>query len=352
MSAIPTLIIGASGYVGGELLRLVDAHPTLELLAAVSDSLSGAPIGETFAHLGSAYPGHRFHSQQDAIAAIKGCQQLAVFSAAPHGGSAQAIERVVNAAQAQGTTINVVDASADFRLTDTDEYERIYGQPHGVPSLLAEFVSAVPEHMAHTSALHVGHPGCFATAMQLAIVPLLAAGITHNQFFTSGVTGSTGSGKLPTATTHSPERHSNLFAYKPLAHRHAPEVIAHADAATGIRPALHFVPHSGPFARGIHMTVHAPLAKTTDSTQLQDMMQAYYANSAFVRVVDGMPRLKNVVASNYADIGVACDNDSVVVCVVIDNLLKGAAGGCMQWMNRLLGQPETTGLTAPAPAWT
>jgi N-acetyl-gamma-glutamyl-phosphate reductase len=188
--------------------------------------------------------------------------------------------------------------------------------------------------------------------MQLAIVPLLRADLVTPEFFASGVTGSTGAGKQPTATTHTPERHSNLFAYKALSHRHAPEVVAQAEFATGKPCTLHFVPHSGPFSRGIHMTVQALASRKLLADEVADAFNAYYVNSPFVRVVDGMPRLKAVVASNYADIGVASDGRSVCVTVVIDNLLKGAAGGCLQWMNRLFQLPETTGLTSPAPGWT
>ena len=349
---IPTLIIGATGYVGGELLRLIHQHPVFDLLAAVSDGSAGQPITDSFPHLASAWPGRAFISSADMLGAIDGVSTLAVFSAAPHGGSAAAIARVLAHAGEASIDVHVVDASADFRYANADDYEAVYGQPHGAPALLGAFASAVPEHLAATDTPHIGHPGCFATAMQLAIVPLLKADLVVPEFFASGVTGSTGAGKQPTATTHTPERHSNLFAYKALSHRHAPEVVAHTQAASGRECRLHFVPHSGPFSRGIHMTVQAVSDKRLLGDVVADVFNAYYVNSPFVRVVDGMPRLKAVVASNYADIGIATDGRSVCVTVVIDNLLKGAAGGCMQWMNRLFRLPETTGLTAAAPGWT
>jgi N-acetyl-gamma-glutamyl-phosphate reductase len=188
--------------------------------------------------------------------------------------------------------------------------------------------------------------------MLLAIVPLLGSGLSTGVFSASGITGSTGSGKSPTATTHHPERHSNLFAYKPLGHRHAPEVAALAKAATGRRATVNFVPHSGPFARGIHMTVFAELIEATGEDRLREVLLDAYGDAAFVDVVDGTPRLKDVVASNYARLGVAVDGRYAVVTVVIDNLVKGAAGGALQWMNRLFGLPETMGLQSAAPAWT
>ncbi len=349
---IPTVIIGATGYVGGELLRLVDQHPAFSLAAAISDSQAGKPVSDTFAHLVSVYPVQQFVSTENALASLGDMTQLALFSAAPHGGSAAAIAKFLAATDAHNIDIHVVDASADFRYADPGAYEQVYAQPHGAPELLSKFRSAVPEHLPSTDTAHVGHPGCFATAMQLAIVPLLRAQLTREDFFACGITGSTGAGKQPTATTHTPERHSNLFAYKPLSHRHAPEVMAQVQAATGRHCALHFVPHSGPFSRGIHMTVQATSSRKLLADDLLDAFNSYYINSPFVRVVDGMPRLKAVVASNYADIGVATDGHSVCVTVVIDNLLKGAAGGCVQWMNRLFQLPEETGLKAAAPGWT
>ena len=349
---IPAIVIGATGYVGGELLRLIAGHPSLSLHAAASGAQAGEAIAAHFPHLATAVGDARFVGIDDAIEAVGKLERAAVFSGAPHGAAAAVIDRLLETAAAAGTDLKLVDASADFRFTDVGEYTGIYGGAHGAPARLAEFTSAVPEHVEGTPAGHVGHPGCFATAMQLAIVPLMARGLAEADVVATGITGATGSGKSPTPTTHMPERHSNLFAYKPLSHRHAPEVVRHVANATGVTPRLHFVPHSGPFARGIHMTVIAQATSGTDADALRATFAEFYAGSAFVRVVDGTPRLKSVVASNYADIGVACVDGAVCVTVVIDNLVKGAAGGCVQWMNRLLGMDETAGLDAPAPGWT
>jgi len=186
----------------------------------------------------------------------------------------------------------------------------------------------------------------------LATVPLIASGLTDADVFVTGITGSTGSGRSPQPGTHHPERHSNLYAYKPLAHRHAPEIAALIESATGKQARVHFVPHSGPFARGIHATVQARTSKRVSTEQLREVYESAYANAPFVDVIAGTPKLKDVVASNYCRLGVAGGDDSVVVMSVIDNLVKGAAGGAMQWMNRLWGLPETAGLIAAAPGWT
>lgn len=349
---IPALVLGATGYVGGELLRLISGHAQLTLHAATSDRQDGDAIAVQFPHLATRVGDQQFMGTGAAIDALIALERAAVFSAAPHGAAAALIARVIDAASAAGTDIRIVDASADFRYANAEAYAAVYGHAHGAPEKLNAFVSAVPEHLPETPAQHVGHPGCFATAMQLAIVPLLKLGLALPDIVATGITGATGSGKVPTATTHLPERHANLFAYKPLAHRHAPEVVQHVADATGTAPALHFVPHSGPFARGIHMTVLAPAAGDHDEDTLRDALADYYAPSPFVHVVDGMPRLKSVVASNEAHIGLALAQGKICVTVVIDNLVKGAAGGALQWMNRLLELDETAGLTHTAPGWT
>lgn len=351
-TSIPTVILGASGYVGGELLRLIAGHPHFELRAAVSDSAAGKPVGHLFGHLGAALADHAFVAQGDWLARIDDHGRLALFSAAPHGASAAMIASALAACEARDIDVHVVDSSADFRFASREAWEKIYGTGHGAPELLDRFVCALPEHVGEIGVPHVGHPGCFATATALAVVPLIRSGLTEAEVFVSGVTGSTGSGKSPVAGTHHPERNSNLYAYKPLAHRHAPEVEALAEAASGRPTRVRFVPHSGPFARGIHVTVQAKAKGDVSSAALRSVYEEAYADAAFVRIVDGTPRIKNVVASNYCDIGVAADGDSVVVMSAIDNLVKGAAGGAIQWMNRLWKLPEPAGLDMPAPGWT
>jgi len=351
-TSIPAVVIGASGYVGAELLRLIAGHPNLALRAAVSESAAGKPVGELFAHLGSALAGHGFVSQGEWLERVEPGEDLALFSAAPHGASAGMLAAAIDACEAKGINVHVVDSSADFRFARQSDWEAVYKAEHGAPALLDRFTCALPEHVGAIDTPHVGHPGCFATASTLATVPLIRSGLTAAEVFISGITGSTGSGKTPVAGTHHPERNSNLYAYKPLAHRHAPEVEALAEAASGRPTRVHFVPHSGPFARGIHVTLQARAKNPVSADAIRAVFDEAYADAPFVQVVDGTPRIKNVVASNYCHIGVAADGDTVVVMAVIDNLVKGAAGGAVQWMNRLWGLRETAGLDAPAPGWT
>ncbi len=353
MSApIQAVVLGGTGYVGGELLRLIATHPSLDLAAAVSESKANQPIGETFAHLAPAYGDMRYVSHDAWLDELEEGGRLALFAAGPHGASAAMISAALSAAESKNIEVHCVDASADFRFSSQAEYEAVYGPGHGAPALLSAFSSGVPELVDEVSTPHIGSPGCFATAVQLAIVPLLRAGIVEGDLFVTGITGSTGSGKSPKPGTHHPERHSNLYAYKPLAHRHAPEIVHHATLASGTKPTLHFVPHSGPFARGIHVTVHARAASGIGQAALDAAFAQAYSEKPFVNYVDGAPKLKDVVASNYCHIGATHADDALVVMCTIDNLVKGAAGGAIQWMNRLWSLAETTGLDAPAPAWT
>lgn len=353
MNPVSTAVLGSTGYVGGELLRLIHGHPGLGLAAAVSESRAGEPIGAAFPHLAAAYPGMTFASPGDWIGRLDRGSDLALFSAAPHGASAALVAKALDEAEARNLNVRIVDSSADFRYADAERYEQVYGAAHGAPELLDRFRCAVPEHLSDVPAQHIGHPGCFATAVLLAAVPLVKAGIVATPLYVTGVTGSTGSGRSAQSGTHHPERHANYYAYKPLTHRHVPEIESLIGQACDRSAAVRFVPHSGPFARGIHATLQAGLGGNLQSTgEVRAAFLDYYSGAPFVRVVDGLPKLKDVLTSNYCHIGVATHEDSVVVMSVIDNLVKGAAGGAVQWMNRLWSLPETCGLESPAAAWT
>jgi N-acetyl-gamma-glutamyl-phosphate reductase len=349
---VPAVVLGGTGYVAGELLRLIALHPQLRLAAVMSDSAPGEPVAGAFPHLQSAYPQELFRSETEVQKLLREAPQAALFSAAPHGVSAALIDRLLAAAEQAGTAPRVVDISADFRYASADAYTQVYHYPHGAPGRLAQFSCALPEHLPQLATRHVAHPGCFATAVLLASVPLLAAGLVNPTLFVSGVTGSTGSGRKPVEGTHHPLRHGDLYSYGVLTHRHVPEIAACARAASGVEAQFAFVPHSGPFARGIHVTLQAELRRPLDTAAVLAALREFYAGAPFVRVSARSPRVKDVVASNYAHLSAAARGNTVAVLCAIDNLTKGAAGGAMQWMNRMLGFAETTGLTAPAPGWT
>ncbi len=348
----PAIVLGGTGYVAGELLRLLAAHPYFDLAAVASDSQPDAPVAQYFRHLQPVLPHLRFASHDEILEYVTSNPTTAVFSAAPHGVSASLIDRLLTAAEDADTAARVVDISADFRYSTADAYEAVYKHEHGAPGRIGEFTCAVPEHLSDLTTPHVSHPGCFATAVLLASVPLLSLELIEPRLFVSGVTGSTGAGRQPVAGTHHPQRHSDLYAYNALSHRHEPEITTLARDASGVVADFAFVPHSGPFARGIHVTVQATLLEPITTDELLHALGEFYEPSVFVRVSGELPRLKDVVSSNFAELSAVSNGRTVAVMCAIDNLTKGAAGGAVQWMNRMFGHEETAGLMTPAPGWT
>ena len=354
---VGAVVLGASGYVAGELLRWVSGHPGMRLAGAVSASHAGLPIAEPFPNLAAAFGDETFVAPGELPGTLERAAGehagLAAFSAAPHKASAPQVAALLEAAAAIGCELPVVDLSADFRHSDPARYQQIYGIPHPAPDLLREFTCGLTEltpNHAGPGPGRVAHPGCFATAAALAAAPLRRAGLVEPDLHVSAVTGSTGSGGMPKETTHHPLRHANLFAYKPLRHRHAPEMEDLLAAPGEPAAKVSFVPHSGPFARGIHATVFAKSRTPLTDDDLDTLFRDFYAGAPLVRVASA-PRLKETVGSATTVVGAATDGEAVVAFAALDNLGKGAASGGVQWMNRLLGFPEETGLTVPTPAW-
>jgi N-acetyl-gamma-glutamyl-phosphate reductase len=347
---VPTLVLGGSGYVSGELLRILSGHPTFELAAALSGSVGGQSIESVFPHLTGRFPGAVVEARETLESHLKPGGPIAVFSCGPHGESAAAIDRLLTLAEERGAEVRLVDLSADFRFDDVSIYQQLYDN-HGAPHRIGEFHSSLPEHGPHRLRRHVGCPGCFTTSVVLPSVPVVQSGIVAPILRVSSVTGSTGSGKSPTARTHHPERSGNLYAYKPLGHRHEPEMGRLISLAVGSAVDVRFVPHSGPFARGIHTTVHADLLGRVTAEQVAEMIAEFYEDAPFVEVVDGMPQIREVAGTNRCRIGVAVSGRALVVTSVIDNLVKGAAGGAVQWMNRLFDRDDREGLVLGGLGW-
>ena len=353
---MPALVLGGSGYVAGELLRLLAGHPHLRAAAVFSDSKPGASVDEVFPHLAGVFDGLAF-SGRDALPRIVGEHpRLAVLGAAPHGATASLLAELLGEAARAGSDLSIVDLSADFRFADAGAWETVYGHAHAAPELIAGFLCAVLELAPKAKlapgvpARAIAHPGCFTTAALLGAVPLLRAGLVEPNVTVVAVTGSTGAGRTPTPTTHHPERRSTLFAYSPLTHRHQPEMEALA-AAAGAPARFHFVPQSGPFARGIHATLVMRPAGGATAEDARAALASFYATAPFVDVLAAPPRLQEVVGTNRCRLAVAADAETLVVFSAIDNLVKGAAGGGIQWINRLLGYDETAGLTTPGLGW-
>ncbi len=349
---VPTIVLGGTGYVAGELLRLIAGHPHLELKAVLSDSQPGELVAKSFAHLAPIYPELTFSSLESITKLIAELPDAAVVSAAPHGVAAKLIDDLLAASEKAGTRLRVFDISADYRYTSASAYEAVYRHAHGAPARIPQFTCAVPEHLDKLETQHVAHPGCFATAVLLASVPLLKLDLIEPRLYVVGITGSTGAGRTPAAGTHHPQRHSDLYSYNPLSHRHTPEIMALATAASSVEAEFNFVPHSGPYARGIHVTVQAHARRAVKTPELLEQLVAFYRGRPFVRVSATLPHVKDVASSNYSFVSGVASGTTIAVMCVVDNLVKGAAGGALQWLNRAYGFDETAGLSAPAPGWT
>lgn len=349
---IPVAVIGGTGYVAGEVARLVAGHPAFSLQAFVSHAHAGERVTTAFEHLAGVLPDDiPFRGLPDwtedswRSGAVRG-----VFLALPHGETSRVVSDLLQGKKPPDA--HLVDLSADFRYPDADEFVRVYGVEHAGRAFLADFTCLIPEQHDGRPVRHAAHPGCFATAVTLAAWPFVRMGLVEGPVFASAMTGSSGSGRTPRETTHHPARRSDLFAYSPLAHRHEPEMrrlIAHPDLAG---PDVEFVAHSGPFVRGIHATVRMTLRTAMPAGVLVERVNEWYApRSPFVRASPVMPHLRAVVGTNRCEIGVAARGRTLVVTSVLDNLLKGAAGGAVQWMNRAFGLPDDCGLRLAGPGW-
>ncbi len=333
-------VIGAAGYAGGELLRLLLSHPDVTEWVATSRSQAGKPVGEVHPQL-RALTDRPFESLAAADAAS---DADVVFLALEHGESSRV------AAELFGKRAGlIVDIAADFRVADLALYQRYYGA-HPAPQVvpLFRYGLADVEGTALRGASAIAAPGCFATAAQLALYPL--AGIDGLAPSLFAVTGSSGAGVQPRPTTHHPARAHNMFAYSVLSHRHEAEVLGSWRKWTGRDDATaRLMTHSGPFVRGIHLTLHARLPEgALQGKHVSELYRGAFAGRPFVRVLEQPPELTHVVGTNEAQLFAAQDErgSEVQVMIVIDNLVKGAGGQAVQAMNLALGSEETRGLVA------
>jgi len=335
-------VLGASGYVGGELLRLLVGHPEVAEVRAMSRSRSGvscAAAHPSLANLGSECP---VFESSDARTA--GGWADVVMLALPHGSSQELLHEIE-----AGDPKLVVDTAADFRLADPVIAEAVYG-PHARRDLLASFSCGLAdvEGSRLAGARRVAVPGCFATASMLALWPVAGALDADSDPVCFAVTGSSGSGNEPKATTHHPRRAHNFFAYALEGHRHEAELNQRLRVWRGeAAPSCRLLTHSSPLVRGIHLTLRARLG--VRSADLAARAAEAYAGRPFVHVLDSPPEVSSVVGTNHAHVHVSVRHDSkeVLVLVAIDNLVKGAAGQAVQCMNLALGFEEEAGLGFP-----
>jgi N-acetyl-gamma-glutamyl-phosphate reductase len=324
MTSVDVLILGASGYGGGELLRWLSNHPAVASVRGTARSHGGKPFHAQHPNLRGLVDGV-FEAAPD-WAALAQSETPVLIAALPHGEFGKQwpdIEATLKAHDLD-ERITVIDLSADFRLDPTWAYG---------------LVDWKPERMA--GAKRIANPGCFATALQLALLPL--AGWKPSFVAVTAATGSSGSGAAPSDTTHHPTRANDFRAYKMLNHQHEAEVLRTL-AVEGWEAPLSFVPQSAPIVRGIFATAQFPLPAGMDAPALRAHFEAFYEERFFVRFVDGSPRVAATTGSAFADIGFAARHGHGAVLVALDNLGKGMAAQAVQNLNLALGLPEWTGL--------
>ena len=336
-------IVGGTGYTGVELLRLLAQHPQAEVAVITSRSEAGVKVADMYPNLRGHYDDLAF-SVPD-VATLGACD--VVFFATPHG-VAHALAGELLAA---GT--KVIDLSADFRLQDAQEWAQWYGQPHGAPDLLPEAVYGLPEvnREAIKGARLIAVPGCYPTATQLGLIPLLEAGLADpSRLIANCASGVSGAGRGAKVGSLLCEASESMMAYSVKGHRHLPEISQGLCRAASGPVGLTFVPHLAPMIRGIHATLYATVADR--GVDLQALFEQRYANEPFVDVMPAgsHPETRSVRGANVCRIAVhrPQGGELVVVLSAIDNLVKGASGQALQNMNILFGLDERLGLAHAA----
>lgn len=315
-------IAGGSGFVAGELLRLLESHPGATVVSVLSETQEGQTLGQV-------------HDGLDTLASLRFTSRIAeetelVFLCLPHGAAAGFLQ-----SRELPGHCRVIDLSRDHRVRAG---EWIYGLPE---------LARAEIRRAHEDGRHIANPGCFATAIQLGLLPLLRSGALTGDVHTSAITGSTGAGRAALPTLQHAWRHDNAQVYQAFTHPHLEEIRATMRRVLPVFDGRHFfIPYRGSFTRGIIATSYAACDLTTDA--LRALYRETYASHPFVTVVDGEPALKQVINTNQCMIGVRAIDGMCVVVTVIDNLLKGAAGQAVQNMNLLFGLDERAGLRLKA----
>ncbi|HEY6726048.1 MAG TPA: N-acetyl-gamma-glutamyl-phosphate reductase [Polyangiaceae bacterium] len=331
-------LLGGSGFAGAEILRRLLRHPEIEVVRVGAADHLGQPVAAAHPHLEGLTELHFEElTPEQAVADVD-----VVIMGLPHAASVQ----VMHAARAQN--VRVLDLSGAFRLRSPASYQRYYGEAHRHPELLQEFVYGQPEwnRSRLAGAHYVASPGCFATCIELSLAPFARAGWLTGAVRTVALTGSSGAGASPVATTHHPTRAHNLRTYKPLEHAHTPEIVENLELWGGRSLELSFVPVSVPLTRGIFATSFFSVSADVSEAQLRDVLESAYAGERFVRVPKArLPEVVAVATSNIAEVGVVCGElqggrREVLAFGALDNLVKGGAGQAVQNLNLMFGWDE------------
>lgn len=345
MSKVRVGVIGATGYAGAEICRLIWGHPNAELTAVSSVSFEGQALS-------SVYPSYLnmtellCTNQQEVLE-----KSEAVFAALPHGLS----EDIAKACD--GRNILFIDIGADFRLEDEDEYKEWYGGAYQNPALHEKAVYGLPELFREKirGARVIANPGCYTTAVPLSLAPAIRAGFIEQQGIVADCkSGVTGAGRSPTQGNHFPELNENFYAYKAANHRHTPEIEQTLSKLFGSETRITFVPHLLPVNRGILATCYARLKPGVTKEQIDGAYREFYETETFVRLLPKgkTPTIRSVRYTNFCDVATVTDErtGTLIALSAIDNMVKGAAGQAVQNMNIALGLCETDGLLTVPPA--
>jgi len=330
-------ILGASGYAGGELIRAIDAHPSFEVGYLGAHSKAGSRLADVHPHLDGS--GRKLGgSELDDVPDV----ELA-FLALPHGASWE----IGDGLNRRG--IKVVDLGSDYRLDTAARYESAYGEPHHLPDMLASWAYGLPELFRDSliGADLVASPGCYPTAALLGLDPLLGGGLIEpTQIVVNALSGVSGAGRKTTDSLMYSVIDESVAAYTIGSHRHRPEIEMALESSSGVAPIVSFTPHLAPMQRGLLSTSSAPLTQGTGLDDLQRVIGEAYAAEPFVEVSDRPPHTRWVVGSNKAIVHVTVDDHAgrAIVVVVIDNLIKGAAGQAVQAANLMFEIDEAAGL--------
>lgn len=337
---IKVAVLGATGYAGIELVRILSGHPDVELKILGSHSFAGQPISEVYGNFN-----HVLDLTCEEIDMDKVAECDVAFTALPHGASKDVIPSLIK------TGVKVIDLSGDFRYDDIEVYEKWYNQKHSSPELLAESVYGLCELYRDKvkSARLVGNPGCYTTCSILGTYPILKRGLGKSEnIIIDAKSGVTGAGRGLGLAYHFCECTENTKAYKIATHRHTSEIEQELSKAAGEEIMVSFTPHLIPQKRGILATIYVNLKKPCTTEELVEVYKDFYKNEHFVRVLDAgkLPETKNVAGSNYVDIGMVVDErlNRAVIVSAIDNIYKGAAGQAVQNMNLMFGLDEKTGI--------
>ena len=341
---IKVSVLGATGYAGVELVRLLSSHKDVEITNLVSKSFAGKKLSEIYPNFSGVLDIEL--TDLDVEKVVK--ESDVVFTALPHGASKEVIPELFKSG------VKVIDLSGDFRYDDIEVYEKWYGEPHSSPEILKESVYGLCElHREKIkNASLIGNPGCYTTCSILGAVPLLKNNIVdEDSIIIDAKSGVTGAGRTTALDYSFCECTENMKAYKIATHRHTSEIEQELSKFASKNIMVSFTPHLVPLKRGILATIYANLTKDVTDEEIYNMYKEFYKGEQFVRVYEPgkLPETNHVAGSNFIDIGFKVDKrlKRVIITSAIDNIVKGAAGQAVQNMNIMFGFSENEGLSNP-----